>query len=152
MLRIEAGDVELAAAIKERRWRELSVLSDRERALLAVAEKLSGQPSHMVEQDWESLRRVGFDDTLDWNLHGALFAGGWLEAVNPISDQAMVQGVHERRATPGLGAWFFDMGIGLRSDIAQSTVDLIPLTIVADGAFLLKSDVLREKMGAGCAD
>jgi cobalt-zinc-cadmium efflux system membrane fusion protein len=25
-------------------------------------------------------------------------------------------------------------------------------TIVADGAFLLKSDVLREKMGAGCAD
>jgi cobalt-zinc-cadmium efflux system membrane fusion protein len=26
------------------------------------------------------------------------------------------------------------------------------LTIVADGAFLLKSDVLRSKMGAGCAD
>ena len=25
-------------------------------------------------------------------------------------------------------------------------------TLVADGAFLLKSDVLREKMGAGCAD
>lgn len=25
-------------------------------------------------------------------------------------------------------------------------------TVVADGAFLLKSDVLREKMGAGCAD
>jgi cobalt-zinc-cadmium efflux system membrane fusion protein len=24
--------------------------------------------------------------------------------------------------------------------------------LVADGAFLLKSDVLREKMGAGCAD
>jgi len=24
--------------------------------------------------------------------------------------------------------------------------------IVTDGAFLLKSDVLREKMGAGCAD
>jgi 3-hydroxyacyl-CoA dehydrogenase len=24
--------------------------------------------------------------------------------------------------------------------------------IVADGAFLLKSDVLRSKMGAGCAD
>jgi cobalt-zinc-cadmium efflux system membrane fusion protein len=24
--------------------------------------------------------------------------------------------------------------------------------IVAEGAFLLKSDVLREKMGAGCAD
>ena len=25
-------------------------------------------------------------------------------------------------------------------------------TIVAEGAFLLKSDVLRSKMGAGCAD
>ena len=25
-------------------------------------------------------------------------------------------------------------------------------TVVAEGAFLLKSDVLREKMGAGCAD
>jgi cobalt-zinc-cadmium efflux system membrane fusion protein len=24
--------------------------------------------------------------------------------------------------------------------------------VIADGAFLLKSDVLREKMGAGCAD
>jgi cobalt-zinc-cadmium efflux system membrane fusion protein len=25
-------------------------------------------------------------------------------------------------------------------------------TVVASGAFLLKSDVLRSKMGAGCAD
>jgi cobalt-zinc-cadmium efflux system membrane fusion protein len=25
-------------------------------------------------------------------------------------------------------------------------------TIVADGSFLMKSDVLRSKMGAGCAD
>jgi cobalt-zinc-cadmium efflux system membrane fusion protein len=25
-------------------------------------------------------------------------------------------------------------------------------TIIADGSFLLKSDVLREKMGAGCAE
>ena len=25
-------------------------------------------------------------------------------------------------------------------------------TIVTEGAFLLKSDILREKMGAGCAD
>jgi cobalt-zinc-cadmium efflux system membrane fusion protein len=25
-------------------------------------------------------------------------------------------------------------------------------TIIADGSFLLKSDVLRKKMGAGCAD
>ena len=26
------------------------------------------------------------------------------------------------------------------------------VTIIADGSFLLKSDVLRKKMGAGCAD
>ena len=25
-------------------------------------------------------------------------------------------------------------------------------TVVTDGAFLMKSDVLRSKMGAGCAD
>jgi len=25
-------------------------------------------------------------------------------------------------------------------------------TVVADGSFLMKSDVLRSKMGAGCAD
>jgi cobalt-zinc-cadmium efflux system membrane fusion protein len=25
-------------------------------------------------------------------------------------------------------------------------------TVIADGSFLLKSDVLRSKMGAGCAD
>jgi len=27
-----------------------------------------------------------------------------------------------------------------------------PQTVVAEGAFLMKSDVLRSKMGAGCAD
>ncbi len=94
-------------------------------------------------------QRFGFDDTLDWNLHGALFAGGWIEAVNPISDQAMVQGVHERRATPGLGAWFFDMGIGQRSDIAQSTVDFEPLTIVADGARNMEPAFLDLGVGGG---
>jgi len=25
-------------------------------------------------------------------------------------------------------------------------------TVIARGAFMLKSDILREKMGAGCAD
>ncbi len=28
----------------------------------------------------------------------------------------------------------------------------IGTTIVTSGAFMLKSDILREKMGAGCAD
>lgn len=49
-------------AIKHRRWRELKGLSDRERALCAVAEKLSATPTRMVEEDWQPLRRLGFDD------------------------------------------------------------------------------------------
>jgi uncharacterized peroxidase-related enzyme len=49
-------------AIKERRWRELSGLSDRERALCEVAEKLSATPTRMVEEDWKPLRDLGFED------------------------------------------------------------------------------------------
>ena len=48
-------------AIKERRWRELE-LSERDRALCAVADKLSAQPTRMVPEDWQPLRDLGFDD------------------------------------------------------------------------------------------
>ncbi len=46
---------------KERRWRALE-LSARERALCEVAEKLSANPTKMVERDWQPLRDLGFDD------------------------------------------------------------------------------------------
>lgn len=49
-------------AIKERRWRQVAALSDRERALCAIAEKLSATPTRMVEEDWQPLRDLGFDD------------------------------------------------------------------------------------------
>ena len=49
-------------AIKQKRWRELAALSARERALCTVAEKLSATPTRMVEQDWQPLRDLGFDD------------------------------------------------------------------------------------------
>ena len=49
-------------AIKARRWRDLPGLSQRERALCAVAEKLSATPTRMVEEDWQPLRDLGFDD------------------------------------------------------------------------------------------
>jgi uncharacterized peroxidase-related enzyme len=49
-------------AIKERRWREVAGLSERERALCTVAEKMSGTPTKMVEEDWQPLRDLGFDD------------------------------------------------------------------------------------------
>ncbi len=48
-------------AIKRRQWRELT-LSARERALCAVAEKLSATPAGMTEEDWRPLRDLGFDD------------------------------------------------------------------------------------------
>lgn len=48
-------------AIKRKAWRELD-LSERDRALCDVAEKLSATPTRMVEEDWEPLRRLGFDD------------------------------------------------------------------------------------------
>lgn len=49
-------------AIKQRRWREVPGLSARDRALCTVAEKLSAMPTRMVEEDWQPLRDLGFDD------------------------------------------------------------------------------------------
>jgi alkylhydroperoxidase family enzyme len=37
-------------------------LTPRERGLCAVAEKLSAQPTRIVEDDWRPLRDLGFDD------------------------------------------------------------------------------------------
>ena len=52
----------MAEAIKHKSWRELPGLSQRERALCTVAEKLSSMPTRMVEHDWQPLRDLGFDD------------------------------------------------------------------------------------------
>jgi alkylhydroperoxidase family enzyme len=49
-------------AIKRRQWRKLGDLSARDRALCAVAEKLSATPTRMTEADWQPLRNLGFDD------------------------------------------------------------------------------------------
>ncbi len=37
-------------------------MSEREIALCTVAEKMSGRPTQMVEEDWRPLRDLGFDD------------------------------------------------------------------------------------------
>ena len=60
-LRAEAGDPQLVEAIKERRWRSLG-LTDRQRVLCEVAEKLSAEPTKITEADWRPLRDLGFDD------------------------------------------------------------------------------------------
>jgi len=49
-------------AIKEHRWRDVHDLSERDRALCGVAEKLSGTPTRMVPEDWAPLRALGLDD------------------------------------------------------------------------------------------
>lgn len=59
---MEQGDPALVEAIKQKRWREVSGLSPRDRALCTVAEKLSAAPTRMVEEDWQPLRDLGFDD------------------------------------------------------------------------------------------
>ena len=52
----------MVEAIKHKRWRELPGLSQREQALCSLAEKLSAMPTRIVEQDWQPLRDLGFDD------------------------------------------------------------------------------------------
>jgi uncharacterized peroxidase-related enzyme len=49
-------------AIRERRWRELDTLTDRERALCEVAERISQKPTSMNADDWAPLRDLGFSD------------------------------------------------------------------------------------------
>ncbi len=61
-LRVEGGDAALVRAIKQHRWRDVEGLSPRDRALCTLAEKLSATPSRVVEDDWQPLRTLGFDD------------------------------------------------------------------------------------------
>jgi len=49
-------------AIKKRQWDQVAGLDERSRALCTVADKLSENPTRIVERDWEPLRKLGFDD------------------------------------------------------------------------------------------
>ncbi len=40
----------------------MKVLGDRQRALCEIAEKLSGDPTKVCQDDWQPLRDMGFDD------------------------------------------------------------------------------------------
>jgi AhpD family alkylhydroperoxidase len=53
-LRAEGEDSELIEAIQERRWRELRRLAARERALCAIAEKLSATAPRVTVEDWRA--------------------------------------------------------------------------------------------------
>ena len=104
-LRVEKGDAGLVEALKKKAWRELPTLTDRDRALLTVAEKLSARPTRMTNDDWEPLRRLGFDD--DALLEVAHIVGifnyltrladGFGLMLDPETDQASRTGVALRR-------------------------------------------------------
>jgi alkylhydroperoxidase family enzyme len=49
-------------ALQHGDWRDLEELSERDRALCAVAEKLSVTPTAMTNEDWQPLRDLGLDD------------------------------------------------------------------------------------------
>ena len=50
-------------AVREGRWRDVEAsLSDRERALCEVAERLSARPTSMTDADWQPLRDLGLTD------------------------------------------------------------------------------------------
>jgi len=45
---------------------------ERDRALLTVAEKISATPTRMTDEDWDPLRRLGFDE----DAFGHISTGG----------------------------------------------------------------------------
>ena len=49
-------------AIKRGAWHEAPGLTERDRVLCGLAEKLSGTPTRMTEKDWEPLRTLGVGD------------------------------------------------------------------------------------------
>lgn len=60
----EGGREETVSAVKEGRWQEATEgMTERERALCRIADKLSATPYRMQSQDWRELQALGIDDT-----------------------------------------------------------------------------------------
>ena len=97
----------MVEAIKQHRWRELDGLTPRQRALCAVAEKMSLQPRDMTTADWQELRDVGLDDQglLELGHLIAIFnyfprlADGFGLVLHPQLRQAAATGVPLRRSS-----------------------------------------------------
>jgi alkylhydroperoxidase family enzyme len=105
---VEDGDPALVEAIKEKRWRELPNLPDRDRALCIVAEKLSAMPTRMTEEDWQPLRNLGFNDEalLEVGLIAAIFnfytrlADGFGLRLDAATAEAAATGIPLKRPAP----------------------------------------------------
>jgi uncharacterized peroxidase-related enzyme len=80
-LRCVTLDEELAAALR-RDYRQAS-LTERERAMLNYAAKLTTTPAQITRDDLEYLRRAGFDDRgiLQINL-----IASWFNYINRVAD------------------------------------------------------------------
>ena len=111
-LRVEGGDRELSVAIRERRWRELTTLTARGRALCEVAERMSAQPTSMTQGDWQPLRDLGFSDEMILEVahvvgifnHLTRLADGLGLELDPQTEEAARSGVPLERVTPQDGA------------------------------------------------
>jgi alkylhydroperoxidase family enzyme len=87
-------------------------LSERDRALLTVAEKISAQPTRMTDQDWQPLRKLGFDDAalLEVTHVVGIFnyltrlADGMGLLLDAQTDEASRTGVALRRVAPAATA------------------------------------------------
>ncbi len=49
-------------AIKQHRWRELTHLTPRQRALCTLAETMTLRPREMTAEDWQPLRDAGLNE------------------------------------------------------------------------------------------
>lgn len=60
---MEGGEPGLVEALEQGGWQSVENLSEKDRMLCTLADKLSRTPARMVESDWETLRTAGLDDT-----------------------------------------------------------------------------------------
>jgi AhpD family alkylhydroperoxidase len=76
----ELSPASAAAAFED--WRALD-LSDRDRAMLEFAEKLTFQPGQIGSEDIDALRAVGFDDL---NIYDIVLLTAYRNFINRVND------------------------------------------------------------------
>jgi len=100
------------------------------------------------------------------NAEGKLRPGMFVDVTVPLSTGEMVLGIPNDAVVSDEGIsfvlkhWKENFWVRQNVQLGQVMGDFVEVldglgegdSIVVSGAFLLKSDLLREKMGAGCAD
>ena len=104
-LRAEGGEAETARAVQHGHWSDAE-LTPRQRAICAVAEQLSRDPTQIGPDDWGALRAHGFDDEACLELahivgifnHLTRLADGFGLQLDPATLTAASGGAPLRRA------------------------------------------------------